>query len=145
MIDKIIGLVSSVFKPAADLVDNLTTTDEEKKSLRNKFEQIQNELSVNIMTFVENIVKEKSNIIQAEIKSDSFLAKNWRPAIMVMFGLIVFNNYLLYPYLKLFWSSAPVLTLPPELWGLLKIGFGGYLMGRSVEKVVDKFKNGGLK
>ena len=140
MIDKIVGLVGSIFKPAATLIDNLTTTNEEKISLKNKFEQIQNELSVNIMTFVENIVKEKSAIIQSEIKSDSFLAKNWRPAIMVMFGLIVFNNYLLYPYMKLFWSSAPLLVLPPELWQLLKIGLGGYVVGRSVEKVVDKFK-----
>jgi len=46
----------------------------------------------------------------------------------------------LYPYLALFWSQAPVLEIPPDMWALLKIGLGGYVVGRSVEKTVAVVK-----
>ena len=60
---------------------------------------------------------------------------------MLTFVAIVANNYLIYPYISLFWNSAPLLELPPDLWGLLKIGLGGYVVGRSAEKVASNFKN----
>lgn len=50
---------------------------------------------------------------------------------MVLFGLIVANNYLLAPY-----GLGQTLELPPDMWDLLKIGVGGYVVGRSVEKGV---------
>lgn len=79
-------------------------------------------------------------VIVAEANSDSWLTANWRPLIMAMFGLIVANNYLLYPYISLFWDAAPLLELPPDLWALLKIGLGGYVVGRSAEKVAKVWK-----
>jgi len=59
---------------------------------------------------------------------------------MLVFVAIIANNYLLYPYLALFWTKAPMLELPPDLWALLKIGLGGYTVGRSAEKVASNFK-----
>jgi len=79
-------------------------------------------------------------IIVAEAKSSNTLTSSWRPITMLVFVAIIANNYLLYPYLALFWASAPVLELPPDLWGLLKIGLGGYTVGRSAEKVAQTFK-----
>jgi hypothetical protein len=59
---------------------------------------------------------------------------------MSLFGLIIFNNYVLCPYLKLFFEAAPVLQVPADMWDLLKLGIGGYVVGRSAEKVVDTWK-----
>jgi len=59
----------------------------------------------------------------------------------LIFAGIVANNYIIYPYLSLFWSEAPKLILPPDLWDLLKIGLGGYIVGRSSEKVVKTIKD----
>jgi len=80
------------------------------------------------------------NIIVSEAKSDHWVVAAWRPITMLTFTLIVANNYILYPYLSLFWQEAPVLVLPPDLWALLKIGLGGYVVGRSVEKSVKAYK-----
>jgi len=47
-------------------------------------------------------------------------------------------NYIVQPYLIMFGINAPVLTLPEDLWGLMKIGVGGYVVGRSAEKIVPQ-------
>ena len=78
-------------------------------------------------------------IILAEANG-SFIQRNWRPITMLTFVFIIANNYILYPYLSLFWVSAPVLELPPEMWNLLNIGLGGYVVGRTVEKSIKNYK-----
>jgi len=78
--------------------------------------------------------------IVAEAQSEHWLAANWRPVTMLTFVAIIANNYIIYPYLSLFWMEAPVLTIPPDMWGLLKIGLGGYVIGRSAEKGIRAWK-----
>ena len=75
-----------------------------------------------------------SGVVEAEAQSEHWLTANWRPIAMLTFVVIIANNYILYPYLSLFWSAAPTLAIPPDMWALLKIGLGGYVVGRSVEK-----------
>ena len=79
-------------------------------------------------------------IISAEAKSEHWLVAAWRPITMLTFVAIVANNYLIYPYLSLFWGEAPMLDLPPDLWELIKLGLGGYVIGRTVEKSVQSYK-----
>jgi uncharacterized membrane protein len=79
-------------------------------------------------------------IITAEASSQHWLTANWRPITMLVFVFIIANNYILYPYLSLFWNAAPALEIPPDMWGLLKIGLGGYVLGRSAEKAVTAWK-----
>ena len=56
---------------------------------------------------------------------------------MCLFGLIVANNYIVFPYLQNFMpDSAVLLPIPQDLWALLKLGIGGYVVGRSGEKIV---------
>lgn len=47
------------------------------------------------------------------------------------FVFIVFNNYILAPYLQALFSWSVSLQTPPDLWALNKIGLGGYVLGRS--------------
>ena len=82
-----------------------------------------------------------AGIVTAEASSDHWLAANWRPITMLTFVFIIANNYIIYPYLALFFESAPKLEIPPDMWALLKIGLGGYVVGRSVEKAVKGFKS----
>jgi len=84
-----------------------------------------------------------SNVVIAEIQGESWLQRNWRPMLMVVIGLIVANNYILFPYGQLFFpESVAVLELPAEMWNLLTVGVGGYIVGRSTEKVAKSWKNG---
>ena len=83
------------------------------------------------------------DIIQAEAQSEHWLTANWRPLTMLTFVVIIANNYILYPYLSLFWPDAPQLSIPPDMWDLLKIGLGGYVVGRSAEKGLKIWKESG--
>jgi len=78
--------------------------------------------------------------ITTESKSEHFIVSAWRPITMLTFVFIIANNYILYPYLSLFIDNAPVLDIPPDMWDLLKLGLGGYVIGRSAEKGIKHWK-----
>ena len=82
----------------------------------------------------------QSNVIIAEAKGDSALQRNWRPMLMCAFGLIIVNNYILNPYLAVLFNIDIVMEIPPDMWALLKLGVGGYIVGRSTEKAVKAWK-----
>ncbi len=98
------------------------------------------ELEVLGVQLSNEVTKMQSNVIIAEAQGESFLQRNWRPGLMSLFGLIIFNNYALYPYLSLFWNQAPILAIPDQMWDLLQLGVGGYIVGRSVEKGIKTWK-----
>jgi len=80
------------------------------------------------------ILKGQIDIVLAETRG-KWLQRNWRPLLMLTVIGIIFNNYVLFPYLSMFTTKATMLTLPKGLWALLNIGVGGYIAGRTVEKV----------
>lgn len=82
----------------------------------------------------------RANIIITEAQSGSWLASNWRPMLMVLFGIIIANNYVLAPYLHGFGLPSVSVPIPPDMWQLLKLGVGGYIVGRSVEKGIKSWK-----
>jgi len=81
-------------------------------------------------------ITEQSNVIRAEAEGSGWLQRNWRPGIMAIFGLIIFNNYVLNPWLSALFDLDVVMEIPPEMWSLLKLGIGGYVAGRSAEKIM---------
>lgn len=75
------------------------------------------------------MLKGQVQIIAAEAASSSWLASSWRPLTMLVFtGLIV---------CRWFGWAAP--NLSPEeyikLWDIVQLGLGGYVIGRSAEKI----------
>lgn len=132
----IFSFVSEIFKPAAKLVDDLHTSAEEKLEMKAKLTTIQNEMSSKILTYETKLMEAQSSIVKAEISGKSWLQRNWRPLLMLTIMLIIFNNYVLFPYLSMFTAKAIILELPSGLWTLLTTGVGGYVIGRSAEKIV---------
>ena len=60
---------------------------------------------------------------------------------MLVIIAIVANNYLVAPYLApWFPDHIKVLDLPEKLWSLMEIGVGGYIVGRTVEKGIERWK-----
>lgn len=80
-----------------------------------------------------------SKVIVAEAKSESWLARNWRPITMLTFVFMIANNYVIMPYMQLFGVPAVQLEIHPDMWGLIKLGLSGYIVGRTVEKVAPGF------
>lgn len=105
-----------------------------------------NEIKAAIKKQVENnaheehqaLIREQGRIVAAEVQGESWLQRNWRPLLMLVVIVIIANNYILVPYLKaLFPQHVHVLELPSGLWALLNVGVGGYVAGRSGEKIMQ--------
>jgi hypothetical protein len=128
----VFSFIGDIFKPAADLISDLTTTDEEKLILKNKLVQIENEMSAKLLAYEGQVLKSKSEIITAEANGQSWIQRNWRPVTMLTFVGLVSAHWLgLTPDTL---SEVEVL----EMMGLVKIGLGGYVVGRSAEKIVPQ-------
>lgn len=127
--------VGSIIDPIVGLVDELFTSNDEKAKAKLALMQAKAEFQVAISGM-------QRDIIVAEAQGKRWLQNNWRPALMAIFGLIVANNYILAPYLGAMFGTNVVLDLPPDMWALLKIGVGGYIVGRSAEKGLSIWKNG---
>lgn len=86
----------------------------------------------------------QTNIIVAEAQSESVLARIWRPLVMLSFGLIIFNDALIVPYIDLFVEAKldGMFEVKDQVWTAITLGLSGYVVGRSGEKIVDKFKKG---
>ena len=72
----------------------------------------------------------KADIIKAETNSESWLAQSWRPIMMLTFGALIVARWLGY--------AAPGISQEEvlKLWNIVELGITGYVVGRSVEKIV---------
>lgn len=93
-----------------------------------------------ILSADASTLEAQAGIIGAEAKGESWLQRNWRPVTMMVFVFIVANNYVIAPYTQAIFDRSVSLPTPPDLWALIKIGLGGYVVGRSAEKCVTAWK-----
>lgn len=85
-------------------------------------------------------VEAAMNVVVAEAKSEHALTSQWRPITMLVFTAIVANNYIVAPYLAAIFGWSVTLEMPDQLWNLLSIGIGGYVVGRSSEKAIKNWR-----
>lgn len=98
-------------------------------------DKVRSELRLSLLENVAELERTAANVIMAEANGESWLQRNWRPLLMLLFGVIIANNFLIVPLF-----STPKAEIPPDMWDLLKLGVGGYVMGRSAEKGVKAWK-----
>ena len=120
------NLIGSIGGKVLDIVDDVVEDKDEANRL--KFE-IQRQLIENKSSELEAAAK----IVLAEAQ-DGWLQRNWRPLLMVTFaGLVVAH-----------WFGFTVPDIPESvqnsLLNIVMVGVGGYVVGRSGEKIADKFK-----
>lgn len=115
---------SNVIGEIGKVIDNLFTSEEERLNAKNKILQVLKEKELELQ-------KMQTDVIIAEAKGN-WLQRSWRPILMLSFGFIIIYTKFIAP---LFDLAIPELEI--EFWELLKIGIGGYVVGRSVEKVAD--------
>jgi len=72
----------------------------------------------------------KSEIVKTEAASENWLASSWRPITMLTFTALIVARW--------FGWAAPNLSVEEylKLWDIVQLGLGGYVVGRSVEKIV---------
>lgn len=116
----------SVVKDLLGGLDKLFTSKEEKIKAENVIKQIlvQKELELQRM---------QTEIIVTEAKGN-WLQRSWRPILMLAFGFIVIYVKFIAP---LFDLRIP--ELENEFWNLLQLGIGGYVIGRTGEKMMNSY------
>ena len=121
----VLGLIGQIFKPAMDMIDNVHTSTEEKLQQKAQLLELQTTFLVQALDYEQEQLKSKTAIIMAEANSQSWLARSWRPITMLTFLFLVVADAF----------GALPFRLAGEAWTLLQIGLGGYVVGRSAEKV----------
>ena len=120
--DKVAGV-------ALKVIGEFHASPEDKMKMQTAILQAQAAAQTEALEYEKHILTQHAENIRAEIKSDSWLAANWRP--MVMLGLFLL-------------VAAHWVGLTPEnidakqadgLLDIVKIGLGGYTLGRSAEKI----------
>ena len=130
--------------PIVDEVLNLVNTAVDKIFPdKTKSEEIKGEIQKAVLINEASLIQAVSSIIKVEAEG-GWLQRNWRPLLMLTCVFIVANNYIFYPYIILFGGTATVLELPDKLWNLMTIGVGGYVVGRSAEKIVTSTSGKGI-
>lgn len=103
--------------------------DEEKKA----------EAKMKLMEMAQNgeleELSKRAEIVKTEAASEHWLAANWRPILMLTFGALIVARWFGYAAPEL--SEAEYL----KLWSIVELGIGGYVVGRSVEKIVPSISD----
>jgi hypothetical protein len=116
----------TVVKDIMGGLDKLFTSKEEKILAENAIKQILIEKELELQRM-------QTEIIVAEAKGN-WIQRSWRPILMLAFGFIVIYVKFLAP---LFDLTIP--ELENEFWNLLQIGIGGYVIGRTGEKMMKSY------
>ena len=84
------------------------------------------------------------DVVVAEIQGESAAQRNWRPHLMYLIMLLMVFNGVVVPLVEaMFGVKLPILeawsAIPDQMWSLLQIGMGGYIVGRSGEKIAKTY------
>lgn len=130
-------MLAMLLGPIADLLGKVIDRAIPDKA---KAEEIKLQALQEIMTTGSAELEAQMKVVLAEAQGESWLQRNWRPVLMLTIVAIVANNYLVAPYLALMGLVSIQLELPERLWDLMTLGVGGYIVGRSGEKMMRAWK-----
>ncbi len=117
--------IVDIIKPVGKIIDDVHTSEEEKAKLKNELFVLQAKLQVEVLEYEKTLLSKQAQIITAEAQGNSWLQRSWRPITMLTFLVLVCLD-------AFGWLAF---RLSDQAWVLLQIGLGGYVIGRSGEKI----------
>jgi len=141
----ITSLISGLAGPISNIINKFISKKEDQMLAQAELDKITSSFKEKILDNQKSILEAQRDLIVTEMQG-SAMQRNWRPALMWIIIFVIANNYLLAPFLNhivtLFGGSniLPILELPDKLFNLMTIGLGGYVIGRSAEKIIPKLK-----
>jgi hypothetical protein len=135
-------IADAAFGPVLDVVKDLGGKWINKQISE---EQFKTELYKALLLAMTNLWASQADVIKAEISGEDKITRIWRPSVAVGFAFIL-AWYAFFVPIAVSWFGAPPLAVGDKLleWimTLLTISITGYIGGRSVEKIADKFTKG---
>ena len=123
----LLAKIVEIIKPVGQIIDQVHTSEEERAKLKNELFVLQAQLQVEVLEYEKNLLKKQSQIITGEAQGNSWLQRSWRPITMLTFLVLVCLD-------AFGWLAF---RLSDQAWMLLQIGLGGYVIGRSGEKIAQ--------
>ena len=118
-------LGGGVIKQVGDVLDNLTTSKEEKLAAQQKIKEV-------LMQAEANAQEQVTRRWEADMKSDNWLSKNIRPLICIFLTAM-------FVVISIFDGTAGGFAIAPAYvpiyQTLLITVYGAYFAGRSIEKI----------
>lgn len=133
------SIISALSGPVSTIADRYFDNQDDKDAFKNavELEVLKNQKSFQDLS---------ANIVLAEAKSEHWLTSIWRPATMILFALVIAIHILIVPYVlaPILWMLGiplpELMAIPDQVWTLITVGLGGYVGGRSGEKMVRAYK-----
>ena len=129
-------IVSDALGPVTDMVDDLFTSDQERKKAERLMQKVKQRMQSKLLDVKGKLIEQRGRVVVAEAKGESWLQRSWRPITMLVFVVLI----------VLHWLGVAGTQLPPgvqqSVYDLIKLGLTGYVVGRSAEKVTDRWSRG---
>jgi hypothetical protein len=128
---RFLDLIAGIFKPAAELIDELHTSEEEKLEQKRRLLEIQAMVLDSSLEYEKEMMASRAEIINSEAKSEHWITATWRPITMLTFLALAVGD------------SLGLLQTPlrDEAWTLLQVGISGYIFSRGAEKVIKEVRS----
>ena len=124
------SFLSGLVDPVTKLVDEIHTSEEEKLQIKSTMFKIQQEITTKVLEYESKLMDNQAKVILAEVQGESWLQRNWRPMMMIWFASL----------LGMYWFGVTPPNMTQEtlnsLFTLMEVGIGGYIVGRSGEKII---------
>ena len=115
----------SVADAVSGLVERLTLPAREKKQLEADVLRL-------LLEREKELLRVRAALLQEEGKGN-WLQRSWRPLVMLTFAAVILIGT---------FTNISILSDTSRFWDLLEIGLGGYVVGRSGEKILMTLAKG---
>ncbi len=121
------GIIAGAIGKIADIVDQFVEDKDKALELKTQIEK-------ELLSLRSQLLQAQAQIITAETKSESWITRSWRPITMLTFTALLVADWLGF--------TAPNLTpeMKAKLYDIIQLGLGGYVIGRSFEKITKEIK-----
>jgi len=134
------AIARAIIGPALDQVFGLIRDYQAKKLSE---AELREKLAEAVMDSAAKIARQQAGVIEAEARGESWLQRNWRPMVAVSFAGVLLFYAIVLP-IAVDWFGAPPVRVGDQLLGWIMqtvmIALGGYIGGRTIEKVARIWK-----
>lgn len=130
----VLPMVTAIARgPLAEIIDKLVPDRDLKETLKR-------EIEAKLVEHAGVLASAQREVVLAELAQGSRLQRLWRPLLMYLIMAILAVYGLLLPFAEAL-AGGPIgfeprwSAIPDGLWTLLTLGLGGYIGGRTVEKI----------
>ena len=127
--------INSLISGVGKIIDKFKHAPAEKAAAHLALGKLHHTMVQEALKFEIAQVQAQASVILAEAKN-GWMSRSWRPILMFVFMAIIINNFLVWPYSTELGITAQQLEFPTWMQDLLKLGVGGYIGGRSAEKII---------